>query len=178
MVVEKSHALLSSSSFLCDWSPLRSFLGHQSVSLASSVSCVGLTAFLLHRTQWALQPAVQDLTVSAVLSMNLALHRFAPGWFYFTLAAKEALCQGCHRGNLQWGWRGWPKPLHTLFPPLGIPFLSVPLGELLLILQNPSNEGGHTREQKGSLLSLHHCMVFRAMGGSRCYWGLYWSWGK
>ena len=61
MVVEKSHALLSSSSFLCDWSPLRSFLGHQSVSLASSVSCVGLTAFLLHRTQWALQPAVSVL---------------------------------------------------------------------------------------------------------------------
>ena len=52
MAVEKSYALSSSSSFLRDRSLLRSFLGHQSVSLMSSVSCVGLSAFLLLRTHW------------------------------------------------------------------------------------------------------------------------------
>jgi len=61
VAVEKPYALSSSSSFLRDQCLLRSFLGHQSVSLVSSVSCVGLSAFLLRRTHWALQPAVSVL---------------------------------------------------------------------------------------------------------------------
>ena len=60
MAVEKSCAL-SSSSFLPAQFLLRYLLGHQPVPLMSCVFCVGLTTFLLHRTFWALHPAVSVL---------------------------------------------------------------------------------------------------------------------